>query len=423
MAMAKQSEGTPFKPDAPFIEADATIMQFDERAIADPLLGSVHDPIYQGAGAFGSLGIPRPREGAVTKAHGGVLFLDEIGELSRYQLNRLLKVLEDGKVMFYSSYYSKSNKAIPQYIHDIFKNGMPADFRLIGATTRRPEELPSALRSRCTEIFFDELSAEDAELIAKNSCQRLGADFAENVPEIVGSYCRNGRDSVNIIQNAWSAVCAEKRSQITANDVTRALTEGRFVKRYGVSLNSAPRIGVVNGLAVCGATGCVIAVEAVAVRGKTGLSVRGVAREEELKGGASSLRRRGSALEAAENVLEVLEQLTDFNKEDYHISINFPGGSVADGPSAGVAMLLAVYSAVFNVPVSGDIALTGELSLRGEVLPVGGVAQKVRAAFASGAKRVYVPKDNAEVEGVVAVATASDVLDIVRGEAEVRRAV
>jgi Lon-like ATP-dependent protease len=228
---------------------------------------------------------------------------------------------------------------------------------------------------------------------------------------------------VNIIQNAWSAVCAEKRTRITANDVTRALTDGRFVKRYGVSLNSNPRIGVVNGLAVCGATGCVIAVEAVATKGKTGLSVRGVAREEELKGGASSLRRRGSALEAAENVLEVLEQLTDFNKEDYHISINFPGGSVADGPSAGVAMLLAVYSAVFNVPVAGDIALTGELSLRGEVLPVGGVAQKVRAAFASGAKRVYVPKANAEVEGVVAVATASDVLDIVRGEAEVRRAV
>ena len=70
------------------------------------------------------------------------------------QMNKLLKVLEDRKVMLDSAYYSESNRNIPRHIHDIFKNGLPADFRLVAATTRRPEELPPALRSRCMEINF-----------------------------------------------------------------------------------------------------------------------------------------------------------------------------------------------------------------------------------------------------------------------------
>ena len=92
---AKRSPGTPFAWNAPFVELDATCVHFDERSIADPLIGSVHDPIYQGAGAYGPLGIPQPKSGAVTEAHGGVLFLDEIGELHPAQMNKLLKVLED----------------------------------------------------------------------------------------------------------------------------------------------------------------------------------------------------------------------------------------------------------------------------------------------------------------------------------------
>ena len=84
------------------MEVDATCVRFDERAIADPLIGSVHDPIYQGAGQLGVQGVPQPKPGAVTKAHGGVLFLDEIGELHPVQMNKLLKVLEDRRVMLES---------------------------------------------------------------------------------------------------------------------------------------------------------------------------------------------------------------------------------------------------------------------------------------------------------------------------------
>ncbi|MGZ4031256.1 MAG: ATP-binding protein, partial [Tumebacillaceae bacterium] len=132
---AKRNAISPFSKDAKFVELDATTARFDERGIADPLIGSVHDPIYQGAGAMGMAGIPQPKAGAVTKAHGGVLFIDEIGELHPIQMNKLLKVLEDRKVFLESAYYSTEDNQIPSHIHDIFQNGLPADFRLIGATT------------------------------------------------------------------------------------------------------------------------------------------------------------------------------------------------------------------------------------------------------------------------------------------------
>ena len=89
---AKQMADSPFLADAKFIEVDGATSRFDERGIADPLIGSVHDPIYQGAGAMGTAGIPQPKPGAVTKAHGGVLYIDEIGELHPMQMNKLLKV-------------------------------------------------------------------------------------------------------------------------------------------------------------------------------------------------------------------------------------------------------------------------------------------------------------------------------------------
>jgi len=95
---ARKNELSPFRADAKFVELDATTARFDERGIADPLIGSVHDPIYQGAGPLGIAGVPQPKPGAVTRAHGGVLFIDEIGELHPIQMNKLLKVLEDRKV-------------------------------------------------------------------------------------------------------------------------------------------------------------------------------------------------------------------------------------------------------------------------------------------------------------------------------------
>lgn len=225
---AKKSPETPFKRDAEFIEADATIMRFDERSIADPLIGSVHDPIYQGAGDFGVQGIPQPKPGAVSRAHGGVLFIDEIGELHPTQINKLLKVLEDRKVILESAYYSSTNKNIPTYIHDIFRNGIPADFRLIGATTRLPEEIPPAIRSRCVEIYFNPLSRSDIENIIKAAGDKFGISLDEGVVKIISQYAGNGREAIKILQMLTNITALEGRYRVTEADAKWVIKAGRY---------------------------------------------------------------------------------------------------------------------------------------------------------------------------------------------------
>ena len=82
---AKNQPLSPFKENAKFVEIDATIARFDDRGIADPLIGSVHDPIYQGAGPLGIAGIPQPKPGAVTKAHGGIFLSMKSESCTRFK--------------------------------------------------------------------------------------------------------------------------------------------------------------------------------------------------------------------------------------------------------------------------------------------------------------------------------------------------
>jgi Lon-like ATP-dependent protease len=231
MEEVKKSPGTPFKPSAVFVEADATVMRCDERGFADPLIGSVHDPIYQGAGAYGQSGIPQPKPGAVTKAHGGILFLDEIGELPNEQLNKLLKVLEDRRVMLESSYYSKNNRNIPTYIRDVFENGLPADFRLIGATTRSPSEIPEAIRSRCSEVYFNPLTRENIIQIVSDAAKRCSVITESGVCDIIADYASNGRDAVKILQSALNLVRMDGRMGISCADVLWVVNAARYKKR------------------------------------------------------------------------------------------------------------------------------------------------------------------------------------------------
>jgi len=249
---AAASPLSPFSRNAKFIEADATTMRFDERSIADPLIGSVHDPIYQGAGAYGNAGVPQPKPGAVTKAHGGVLFIDEIGELHPIQMNRLLKVLEDRRVYFESAYYSSSDQNIPMHIHEIFQKGLPADFRLIGATTRSPEEIPEAIRSRCVEVFFEPLSPPEVEKISLGAADKGGFNLAPECAGIISRYAANGRDAVNIVQIAGSSALVEGRHTIEVKDVEWVIEFGHYNPIIQNLSVSGDEIGVVNGLAVTG---------------------------------------------------------------------------------------------------------------------------------------------------------------------------
>lgn len=238
----KKSPGTPFLKTAAFVETDAAVMRCDERGFADPLIGSVHDPIYQGAGAYGSCGIPQPKPGAVTKAHGGVLFLDEIGELPNEQINKLLKVLEDRRVMLESSYYSKTNRSIPVYIRDVFENGLPADFRLIGATTCEPEKIPEAIRSRCVEIYFNALSRADIIKIITDTALRCGIVINNGVRECIADYTVNGRDAIKLLQTSANLVRMEGRLSVTVEDVLWSANAGRYKKRNEPFLKKGEKI-------------------------------------------------------------------------------------------------------------------------------------------------------------------------------------
>ncbi len=395
---AKKTKNTPFKKNASFIEMDATVIRFDERSIADPLMGSVHDPIYQGAGAYGSAGVPQPKEGAVTKAHGGILFIDEIGELHPMQMNKLLKVLEDRKVILNSAYYSLDNKNIPQYIHDIFQNGLPADFRLVGATTRSPDEIPPALRSRCTEIYFCDLKKSHIKKIVQNAAETTEMKCNEETAEKVTVFAANGRDAVNIMQTAASVAHMEKRQEVTVKDIEWVAKSGRFSPRLEIKIEEEARVGTANGLAVCGSGGgTVLQIEAWAVPVEKGLGsfkITGIVEEEEIKSGSQIMKRKSTASSSVLNVLTVLNKELGIDTRDYDIHINFPGGTPVDGPSAGIAIFSALYSAVTgNKPVD-KIAMTGEISINGNVLPVGGVARKIEAAADGGAVKVIIPGDN-----------------------------
>jgi len=396
---AKLTPISPFRREAKFVEVDATILRFDERGIADPLIGSVHDPIYQGAGAYGVAGIPQPKLGAVTKAHGGILFIDEIGELHPIQMNKLLKVLEDRKVFLESAYYSSEDSNIPTHIHEIFQKGLPADFRLVGATTRSADELPPALRSRCVEIYFRPLMADEIAIIARNAAIRGGFRIEEGIEELIARYAQNGRDAVNIIQIAGGIVQVEGRNMISRKDIEWVLEFSHYSPRIDKKISiEEKQVGCMNGLAVFGnSTGIVIDIEVSAIRAKAGkgtIKVTGIVEEEEMDGKGQKLRKMSSAKASVENVLTVLKKFLDVDAREYDIHLNFPGGIPIDGPSAGIAIAAAVYSAIRNIPVSNDIAMTGELSIRGKVKPVGGVAAKVEAAKIAGINKVLVPKEN-----------------------------
>lgn len=392
---AKGRRNSPFSEKAKFVEVDATTLQFDERSIADPLLGSVHDPIYQGAGAFGQMGIPRPQPGAVSEANGGVLFIDEIGELHPIQMNRLLKVLEDRVAKFQSSYYSRENKRIPPYIHEIFQKGLPADFRLIGATTRSPSELPAALRSRCTEIFFDGLRPEAVEQIAADSMERVGLQYEDGLCGKIALYAGGGRDTVRLVQSLASLAEMKGRNWVGSADLEWVAEAGHYQPYPRQKVTAVPRVGVVNGLAVTGGMGGAVLTVEVKMQKSTAphLQVTGIVEEEEIRSPHGVSKRKSNTRSSAENVLTVLEGF-GFDRSQYVVHINFPGGMPVDGPSAGTAMFLAAYSAFTGAAVPGDVALTGEISLTGNILPVGGVTEKLQAAEEAGVTRAYIPKAN-----------------------------
>lgn len=412
---SKRNSKSPFKKTSVFVELDATTARFDERGIADPLIGSVHDPIYQGAGAMGQAGIPQPKQGAVTNAHGGVLFIDEIGELHPTQMNKLLKVLEDRKVFLESAYYNEENTQIPTHIHDIFQNGLPADFRLIGATTRTPNEIPPAIRSRCMEVFFRELTADEVVKIGKKAADKVRLDISEQSLNTLAEYARNGREAVNIVQISAGLAISEDRTYIKNDELEWVIHSSQLSPRMERKINDESHVGIVNGLAVQGPNmGALLEIEVTAIpaeKGKGSINITGIVEEESIGGQGKSIRRKSMAKGSIENVITVLRSM-GVPADQFDIHVNFPGGVPIDGPSAGISMASGIYSAIYNQPIDRKVAMTGEISIHGKVKPVGGVFAKVKAAQKAGVEKVIIPEENMqsvlkEITGITIIPVSS----------------
>ncbi|WP_315265672.1 S16 family serine protease [Selenomonas noxia] len=431
---AKRRAVSPFGEDAPFVETDGTTLRWDPRDMTNPLLGSVHDPIYQGAQKnLADSGVPEPKPGLVTDAHGGILFIDEIGEMDEMLQNKLLKVLEDKRAYFESAYYDPDDKRVPPYIRKLFEEGAPADFVLIGATTREPDHVNPALRSRCAEIYFEPLTPAHILTIVENAAERLNVTLAPGAAELISAYTIEGRKAINILADAYSLalnrfeeeeikriVSRETISENAADDdmgteteflgevphrdhvqnvsretktppleVTRAdiyeVAQVSRLHQFGrKKASDTPAVGRVFGLGVAGFLGSIIEIEAVsfpaAEKGK------GTMRFNETAG--------SMAKDSVFNAASVMRQLTGRDIHDYDIHVNVIGGGNIDGPSAGTAILAAIVSAVTGSAIRQDAAVTGEISLQGEIKPVGGVFEKAYGARQAGISTLIIPWEN-----------------------------
>ena len=386
---AKELPFTPFGPDAPFVETDGTTLRWDSRDMTNPLIGSVHDPIYQGARRdLAETGIPEPKPGLVTEAHGGILFIDEIGEMDPMLLNKLLKVLEDKKVKFESAYYDETDPQVPKYIRKLFAEGAPADFILIGATTRDPSEINPAIRSRCAEVFFEPLVPTDIQQIVKNAAISLDVELEDGVPELISSFTIEGRKAVNILADSYGLAvyrAGTKENIVIGKDhVHRVAQISRLVPYVTKKASSTPAVGKVFGLGVAGYLGSIIEIEAVAFPAKQ--AGKGYYRFNDTAG--------TMAKDSMFNAAAVVRDITGKELSDYDVNVNFVGGGNIDGPSAGCAIVTALVSAITKKPVRQDWALTGEISIQGLVKPVGGVFEKAYGARQAGMKGMILPKEN-----------------------------
>lgn len=389
---AKRRPESPFGEDAPFVETDGTMLRWDPREITDPLMGSVHDPIYQGAQKnLADSGVPEPKPGLVTEAHGGILFIDEIGEMDKMLQNKLLKVLEDKRAYFESSYYDPTDPKVPPYIKKLFEEGAPADFVLIGATTRDAGQINPALRSRCAEIYFEPLTPRHIEKIVENAAAKLKARLAEGVASLIAEYTIEGRKAINILADAYSLALEQASGEIPADGLVisrEVIYEVAQVSRLSQFVTKKARhtaeIGHIFGLGVAGFVGSVIEFEAVAFPARE--KGKGMVRFNETAG--------SMAKDSVFNAASVMRQLTGKDIHDYDVHINVIGGGNIDGPSAGTAILACIVSAVTGRRIRQDVAVTGEISLAGRVRPVGGVFEKAYGARQAGIKTLVIPKEN-----------------------------
>ena len=217
-----------------------------------------------------------------------------------------------------------------------------------------------------------------------------------NVPEkairdLIRYYTREAgvrsleREIGNLARKAVRDMAVEKIVEVTIDDERLAKYAGVRKHRYGET-DEVDQIGIVTGLAYTDFGGDILTIEAVKMPGKGRMSITGNLKDvmrESITAAASFVRSRATHF----GILP-----PDFEKTDVHVHVP-EGATPKDGPSAGVAMAVAITSVLTGVPIKKDLAMTGEITLRGRVLPIGGLKEKLLAALRSGVKTVLIPAD------------------------------
>ncbi len=196
------------------------------------------------------------------------------------------------------------------------------------------------------------------------------------------------RELSNLIRKAVKELMTSKKKAVRVTAATLSDYLGVTKYRYG-ELEESDLVGVVTGLAWTDVGGELLTIEGVMMPGKGKMTVTGNLRDvmkESISAAASYVRSRALAF-GIEPPL--------FDKRDIHVHVP-EGATPKDGPSAGVAMVTAIVSVMTGIPVRRDLAMTGEITLRGRVLPIGGLKEKLLAASRGGMKTVLIPEENAK---------------------------
>jgi ATP-dependent Lon protease len=216
----------------------------------------------------------------------------------------------------------------------------------------------------------------------------------EALLELIRRYTREAgvrnleRELANLIRKAVKEIIAEKKDKVavTFDNLGKFLGVPKF--RYGEA-EQEDQIGVVTGLAWTEAGGELLTIEGLMMPGKGKMTVTGNLRDvmkESISAAASYVRSRA---------VDFGIEPPRFEKRDIHVHVP-EGATPKDGPSAGVAMVTAIVSVMTGIPVHRSVAMTGEITLRGRVLPIGGLKEKLLAAHRGGIKKVLIPEENAK---------------------------
>jgi len=393
------------KKTAPFVEATG--------ARAGALLGDCrHDPFQ--SGGLGTPAYLRVEPGFIHKANKGVLFIDEISTLSPKSQQELLTAMQEKKYAITGQSELSSGAMVRT-------EPVPCDFVLIAAGNFKDiQRMHPALRNRIRgygyEVYMEESMPDTLENRAK-IVQFIAQEVKKDgkiphfdrsaIDEIIKeARKRSGRKNKLTLKlrelgglvRAAGDVARERGAKlVTREHVLAAKKLARTLeqqaaqqvidirKDYQVFLTRGAVVGKVNGLAVMGDSGVILPIVA---------EVAPAASKEE--GKIIATGKLGEiAREAVENVSAIIKRHTGKDVSSYDIHVQFlQTFEGVEGDSASVSVATAVISALEEAPIRQDVALTGSLSVRGEVLPVGGVTQKVEAAIEAGLKQVIIPAAN-----------------------------